>query len=207
MNIMPVISEYFFKGNSDTPDCLSFPNRFLFRCPHVTFVGFCFVQTCSTSPTCVGKWPSSASSRQSTDSGRTSSAHSTSQRETSHACRCICFSPCCTFAILYISLKDNILYVRGISVFREPPEWGGDPGAVPAASWAGCQCDGTRPAPGVLPPHGLQPFLPPHPPQCHARVQHRYRSVTILPDEVFSTMIICMLSAEQIDHIDWSEEA
>lgn len=62
------------------------------------------------------------------------------------------------------------------SVFCESSEWGGDPGAVPATARTAHQRDGTRPTPGVLPPHRLQPLLPPHPPQRHAGVQHRYRS-------------------------------
>lgn len=68
-----------------------------------------FVQTCLISPTCVGKSQSSASSRPFTDSGRTSSAHSTSQRETFHACRCVSL-----FATLVLTVKSvnryNILY-------------------------------------------------------------------------------------------------
>ena len=66
----------------------SFLLRFSFKC--LRFCTLCFVQTCLISPTCVGRWQSSASSRLFTDSGRTSSAHLTSQRETFPACRCVC---------------------------------------------------------------------------------------------------------------------
>lgn len=66
---------------------------------------FCIVQTCLTSPTCVGKWQSSASSRQFTDSGRTSSVPSTSPRETFPACRFVCR------LFIYMGFFLNINYI------------------------------------------------------------------------------------------------
>ena len=145
---------------------------------YIWLVDLCFLQTCLISLTCEGKWQSSASSRLFTDSERTSSVHSTSQRATFPAYRCVCISSCCTHSVYNLMCEWIIIYCNIISVFSEPPERGGDPAALPAASRPSCQRHRTRTAHGVVPPHGLQPLLPPHPPQRHTRLQHRHRSVT-----------------------------
>lgn len=64
------------------------------------------------------------------------------------------------------------------AVFCQPAEWGGGPAAVPAASRTGGERNRTRTTPGIVPPHCLQSLLSPSSAQCHARLQHRHRSVT-----------------------------
>lgn len=92
---------------------------------HIWPVFIFFVQTCLISPTCVGKWQSSASLRLFTDSGRTSSAHSTSQRETFPACRSVSCS-CCTLSFCLLVFPHLIfctcVYVCQYSVSLQSEE-------------------------------------------------------------------------------------
>lgn len=77
---------------------------FLFNCSH---------QACLTSPICVEKWQSSAFLRLFTDSGKRSLEHSTSQRETFLAYRCLYVS-CQVFNIwlsCFINLQTTFLFV------------------------------------------------------------------------------------------------
>ena len=87
-------------------------------------------------------------------------------------CACVCVSVClCVCVCVSLCVSPSVLC--------EPAERGGDPAAVPAASGSAAQRHGSRAPPGVLPPHGLQPLLPAHPPQRHAGLQHRHRSASL----------------------------
>lgn len=71
-------------------DSLYKSNYFIFQNFRVWSLYLTSPQTCLISPICVGKWQSFVFSRLFTDSGRTSLVHSTSQRETFPAYRCLC---------------------------------------------------------------------------------------------------------------------
>lgn len=89
---------------------------------------------------------------------------------------CLQVSLLCSCSIAFQYLFSKTLRMCFL-VFGEPAKRGGDPAAVPAATRTGRQRDRTRPAPGVLPPHRLQPLLSAHTAQRHAGLQHRHRSV------------------------------
>lgn len=83
------------------------------------------------------------------------------------------FTPCCARFFIGWEIRKSVRF----AVFGQPAERGGGPAAVPAASRAGGERNGTRATPGIVPPHCLQSLLPPGSPQRHTRLQHRHRSV------------------------------